>query len=141
MSRPNFLKRKYLINKPLQFKYALLIGGVLFVMMLLVQTHTYLLIQSLLPNLFSSTLGRSVRAIQLWMAINSVIYLIVIAALSIFISHKIAGPLYRLEKSIQEILDSNDVRQRISLRKGDELQSLADLINRLLERFAHVSKN
>jgi methyl-accepting chemotaxis protein len=141
MPRPHFLKRRYLINKPLQLKYAFMIGGVLAIMLILVQIHTYLTIQTLLPNLFSSFMGRQIRSIQFWLAVNSVIYLAVVAFLSIFISHKIAGPLYRLETAIQEVLESNDPAKRISLRKGDEFQTLADRLNQLLERLAQAKKS
>jgi methyl-accepting chemotaxis protein len=136
MPRPNVFKRTYLINKPLQIKYALIIGGVLIVMLVLVQIHTYLTIQSILPNLFSSVLGKQVRTIQFWLAVNSLIYVAVVGILSVFLSHKIAGPIYRFETAIQEVLDSGDSTKRIALRKGDELHSLADRLNRLLEKFS-----
>lgn len=140
MPRPHFLKRQYLINKPLQIKYALMIGGVLIFMLMLVEVHTYLTIQSILPNLFSSVIGRHVKNLQFWLVVNSLIYLAVVAVLSVVISHRIAGPLYRLETSLQDVLESGDTSKRISLRKGDEFQSLADLINQLLERLAQARK-
>lgn len=136
MPRPNIFQRTYLVNKPLQIKYALMIGGSLLVMLFLVQFHTYLTIQSILPNLFSSVLGRQVRSLQFWLVVNSVIYLALVAFLSILISHKIAGPIYRFETAIQEILDSGDTSRRITLRKGDEFHTLAERLNRLLERLS-----
>jgi methyl-accepting chemotaxis protein len=136
MTRPNILARKYLVNKPLQIKYALLIGAALAVMIVLVEVHTYLTIQSILPNLFSSFMGREVRAIQFWLMVNGLVYLLVVAALSVVLSNRIAGPLYRLETVLKEVIESGDPSKRIVLRKGDELQSLADLLNRLLERMS-----
>jgi len=50
--------------------------------------------------------------------------------LSIFLSHKIAGPIYRLETDIGELSKGN-LRKRVRLRKGDELKTIAGQINNL----------
>ncbi|MCC6502984.1 MAG: methyl-accepting chemotaxis protein [Deltaproteobacteria bacterium] len=47
-------------------------------------------------------------------------------------SHKIAGPLYRFEKSIDEMA-SGDLTSRFNLRANDQLEELASRINRLSE--------
>ena len=47
-------------------------------------------------------------------------------------SHKIAGPLYRFEKSIDEMA-SGDLTSRFNLRSNDQLEELASRINRLSE--------
>jgi methyl-accepting chemotaxis protein len=46
----------------------------------------------------------------------------------IFISHKLAGPLYRFEKSLKEI-GQGDLTCRVSLRRRDQLSDLADTLN------------
>lgn len=43
-------------------------------------------------------------------------------------SHKIAGPLYRFEKSIDEMA-SGDLTSRFNLRSGDQLEELAGRLN------------
>lgn len=55
-----------------------------------------------------------------------------ISTLSLFLSHRIAGPLYRFEKSIEEIIRGN-LSFRIKLRKKDEAKELAESINRMIE--------
>ena len=47
-------------------------------------------------------------------------------------SHKIAGPLYRFEKSIDEMA-SGDLTSRFNLRSNDQLEELASKINALSE--------
>jgi len=62
---------------------------------------------------------------------------------SIFISHKIAGPLYRLKKSLAEITAGN-LNIKIKLRKNDDLKDLAEHINLLVEElrtFINTLKN
>lgn len=57
-----------------------------------------------------------------------VVFVIVIAILSIFVSHKIAGPVYRFERSAR-VISSGDLTQRVKLRYGDELRELQDVFN------------
>jgi methyl-accepting chemotaxis protein len=45
-------------------------------------------------------------------------------------SHKLAGPLYRFEKTLEN-MGSGDLTHRFSLRQKDQMKSLADKINEL----------
>lgn len=56
---------------------------------------------------------------------------------SIYISHKIAGPLYRFHATLQEI-EKGNLRTRISLRKFDEAQPLAMAFNHVLENLDYL---
>ncbi len=47
------------------------------------------------------------------------------------VTHKFAGPLYRLRGVIQEALQGGEIRE-ITLRRGDELQDLVEDFNKLL---------
>lgn len=62
-------------------------------------------------------------------------------AVFMFLSHRIAGPLYRFEKILSEIEDG-DLTTRVSLRKTDQLAelkgSLNIFINSLDERMARI---
>ncbi len=49
----------------------------------------------------------------------------------IYLSHRIAGPLYRFEKTIDDI-SKGDVSFRINLRKTDQLKELQPHLNNLL---------
>ena len=51
---------------------------------------------------------------------------------SIYISHKIAGPLYRFELTLKQITQGY-LNTRIRLRKYDEAQFLADRFNESIE--------
>lgn len=57
----------------------------------------------------------------------------VIIAFGIVVSHRIAGPLYRIERTIDEVVRGEDVAL-IRLRKKDEqeLKNLAERINKLI---------
>lgn len=54
---------------------------------------------------------------------------------SLWVSRRIAGPFYRLEKDLETILHGAAASgQKVQLREGDPLGHLADLVNELLER-------
>ena len=55
----------------------------------------------------------------------------VIAASSIVFSHRIAGPIYRLEQTLDKLIKGEDT-EYIQLRKGDELKGLAVRLNELI---------
>lgn len=63
----------------------------------------------------------------------------VIAASSIVFSHRIAGPIYRFEQTLDKLIKGEDT-EYIQLRKGDELKGLAVRLNELI-RTLGKSKN
>lgn len=68
--------------------------------------------------------------------LSSLVAIIAAGALTIIftlvISHRIAGPLYRLEKDITEVNNGN-LNMEIRVRKDDELQDLAKSLNQMLK--------
>ena len=54
--------------------------------------------------------------------------IIQIVLLTIFFSHKVAGPVFRLEKTCHGMIQGS-YTDEIHLRRGDELQNLALLLN------------
>jgi|SRR5437879_796116 len=54
------------------------------------------------------------------------------AVFSIYLTHRLAGPLFRFEQTARELIRGN-LALRIRLRKGDELHELAGLLNEVLD--------
>ena len=50
------------------------------------------------------------------------------------VSHKVVGPIERLEHEIKHIAESGNYTKRIHLRENDELKPVANAINRLMDR-------
>jgi len=128
------MRRIYLIKRKLQMKYALMIGAVLAGAMALMQAHTFLLIQGTQLTTVDPLLVEALKSLRMWMLASGLVYVIVIPLLSIFISHKIAGPLFRFERTLEQAIENKGPIPPIRLRDGDELQEMAELINKLLER-------
>jgi len=76
---------------------------------------------------------KAVLASLLWIfGIGIFIIAAQIALLTVFFSHKLAGPIYRLEKACHSIIEGN-YAEKIFLRKGDEMQNLAQLMNEAVQ--------
>lgn len=69
-----------------------------------------------------------------------VVFGVVIAILSIFVSHKIAGPVYRLEETTR-VIASGDLTYQVHLRHGDELKDLQEAFNQMSEKLRTMVAN
>ena len=65
----------------------------------------------------------------LWIFGAGILIVIVqLVLLTIFVSHKVAGPIYRFEKTCHDLIGGN-YKDLVHLRKGDDMQNLAVLLN------------
>ncbi len=60
--------------------------------------------------------------------------LVVALIITLFFPHSFAGPLYRIERDIKEKIGEGDLTARFHLRKGDNVNELADSLNSMLEK-------
>ncbi len=64
--------------------------------------------------------------------INNLLLMLIIMVVGVFYSHRIAGPLYRMEQDIIRVL-SGERNVTIRLRKKDKLKPFAEQLNRLID--------
>jgi len=137
MPAKRIFRRTFLIKRGLQFRYI----GVIFAIALLasiVSGYTvfitgWTLLGEKLANVYPQ--GRLIqvfRVANLALVKNLLFVSPLIFVLGLLFSHKIAGPLYRIEKSIYDISKGN-LSLRVRLREGDDLRGLADIINNMTE--------
>ena len=55
----------------------------------------------------------------------------VVAALSLVVTHRIAGPIYHIQQHLTHVLQGKSVMP-LHLRRGDEFHELANLINQVI---------
>ncbi|MBU1888107.1 MAG: hypothetical protein KKB46_02810 [Candidatus Omnitrophica bacterium] len=67
-----------------------------------------------------------------YVLVAAIIALLLFSWRMLVLSHRLAGPIYRLEKDLEDIAKGN-FSIRIKFRKKDELKSIADGINRILD--------
>jgi methyl-accepting chemotaxis protein len=144
----NFIKRKnYFIEKKFQAKYILLT-----VLMLLTYTFIFVVIlfaPYMLTLYFDYPIAEKADAARVILLLHGTIWpwlggiILFFGVVSIFISHKVAGPLFRIKKALSQVTDG-DLSVVIKLRKWDDLKDLADHINKLIEElrtFVNTLKN
>ncbi|MCM8766292.1 MAG: methyl-accepting chemotaxis protein [Candidatus Omnitrophica bacterium] len=75
--------------------------------------------------------------------VTTIIVGIATIILTLFISHKIAGPLYRFKKELSSV-GNGDLSKNFQIRKYDQLQDLAvsmnEMINKLRENLGELKK-
>jgi nitrate/nitrite-specific signal transduction histidine kinase len=81
---------------------------------------------------------------MLWVFGAGIMLVIIqIVLLTIFFSHKVAGPVFRFEKACHSMIQGV-YTNKINLRKGDEMQNLSLLLNEVCEvtnkRFSELKK-
>ena len=133
-SRPPLWRSRFYVH-PIQRTYAFWFATYLFVYSLLVFGLCLLLpsfiagIKLVLPL---SVEERALAARQFLTLAETMwpgLFALIVAAsgVSIYITHRLAGPLYRIEESLREMGQGN-LAVRVQLRKSDELQEVARLI-------------
>lgn len=125
-----------IISSGLQFRY---VGGVLFAMLFVSLVVGYFIYQNIWNVLLNESRyndwspflnavkDQTDRQIFFGVAISIVLMMVV----SVYMSHKIAGPLYRLKKCFLDVA-KGDLSFEMRLRKGDELTDLVDDFNGMM---------
>ena len=137
IGRPRFKRTQFIVARKFQVKYA---GVILLLMFLTAGFCSYAIYYTTMIS-FGEKLANVYPQGQLVSIVNSVNFRILasiivisplVGFLGIYLSHKIAGPIYRIEKFLST-MSTGDLTSRITLRKGDEMVSLADSVNRLTD--------
>ncbi|MGQ2811317.1 HAMP domain-containing protein, partial [Leptospira interrogans] len=54
---------------------------------------------------------------------------------------KMAGPIYNIKNQLRKLAAGEEPARKIKIRKGDEFQELADLLNQVIETRINNRKN
>ncbi|NQT90419.1 MAG: hypothetical protein HQ558_04100 [Candidatus Omnitrophica bacterium] len=128
-------RKQYIIKRAFQFKYT---GTILFFIFLtailscgVVYFATFPYLSEKLANVYPQGRLTAVLGSAYTKLFLSTALMVPIAVwFGIILSHRVAGPWYRLENIIRGIAEGDHTLE-VKLRKGDELQSLAGAINTL----------
>lgn len=139
--KPSVFRRKFVVNP--RFQYTLMgalvvIALVGFVCLYYSQHYFFSEFDSLADRMgFPSThtfrifiehQKDSLRNLFIYVGIINIIF---ISLMGLFLSHSIAGPIYRIIRSLDDITNGGDVK-KITIRKNDMFQELPEAINKAL---------
>ncbi|MDP2929463.1 MAG: methyl-accepting chemotaxis protein [Candidatus Omnitrophota bacterium] len=132
-----YRRKQYFVAKKFQLKY---VGVILLLVFLTAIMCSYVIYYTMmltmgdkLANVYPQ--GRLIAIVNMVnFRILFVMLLLapIIVITGIYASHKIAGPLYRIERFFESVA-GGDFSMPIILRKNDELKSLTDGINKVVE--------
>lgn len=126
----NRLEMRYLRLLVLSLVFpTLIVGGCLYYLIF------YLLAEQIgIPEAVIDQLSPVVQKVNIFLIISIPILFFISISVGIFLSRRLAGPIERLEKELDEIVKGSLTSRRLQLRKGDELRPMIDSVNILLDR-------
>ena len=134
------MRKFYLVQNRLELHYlrllvlslvlpTLAVGGCMYYLIF------YLLAQQIgIPEVVVEQLSPVVQKLNIFLLVAIPLLFIVLISIGIFLSRRLAGPIERLEKELNEIVKANLLSRRLKLRKDDELKPMIDDVNILLDR-------
>ena len=145
ISRQKFKRKQYLVAKKFQLKY---VGLILLLMFLTAALCSYviyytsmMLMGEKLANVYpQGRLIHIVKLVNFRILLSVILVTPLVAVIGIFLSHRIAGPIYRIEKFLDNMA-AGDLSSRIFLRQGDELIIVANSINKLADSLESTVRN
>lgn len=129
-------------SRSFQLRYSLAVFGALVVTTGLLYLY---LDRGLGEGYFHSlvTLSQLENALPVSLAVTFTVQLVLILLLSIginlFVSHRIAGPIYRYEQSLRQITEG-DLRREVRVREKDQLLGMVDALNDWQESLRRVGE-
>jgi len=137
MPEQKYKRKILLIDRKFQYKYVFVLLSLLLISVFMVAFTTFYVIwnQVIDEFFFVPEAAKKLSHIFVsttWMVAAASVILGVLSAMAgIFLSHKIAGPIYRVKK-VAEQLKTGDLSAVVRFRKGDDLQELADTLNDMI---------
>lgn len=134
-----YKRSKYFIKKKFQAEIILKFSMVLFIGILLSTALLFLFSQDTLTSSYANS-GLEIKntgtAIMPAVILTNLITLGIISIFSIivmlFISHKIAGPMFRFEKDLKRV-SKGDLTVKVNLRKKDQFKDMALGLNQMIQ--------
>jgi len=124
-----FKRKQIYINMDLQFKYSLVLIFTMFIEMVIVGLAALFVLSQPKPDIPGANIYfiyRVVLGVILFMTLCNI-------TVGVYLSHKVAGPLFRMVMCTKEVANGN-LKIQVNLRKGDEMRELEASFNDMTER-------
>jgi len=131
-----YKRRKILINRKIQFVY---LGLSLIPMLVLSGTIYYLIYITIIhhiaiPEIIINNILKPFSTVNILLLIALPIVIAVVTYRALITSHRVAGPLYRIEQDLKQMAKTGDFSRQIKIRQKDQLQGLTTKVNNLLSK-------
>jgi len=122
-----FQRRTVLVKRRLQLKYAAIVFAAVAVAAVIVGGDIAYTMIKFISRENPDLMPHAIDIMKLD-ALKLLLFMGIMFVVSLFVSHRFAGPIFRFERSAQA-LSSGDLTHRVSLRTGDDLMELQNQFN------------
>lgn len=127
-----YINRSFQTNFILKFVLILLLGGGISIGLTLLACKGTLTTSFINSKLVIQNTSYAIMPSVIYTNLITTSVVVLIAVLvTLVISHKIAGPMFRFDRDIQRIAQG-DLKSRIHIRKGDQLEEVANSLNNMI---------
>jgi len=131
-SHPKMRRRRYLVNRRLQLGLGFRFLMLLLLFALFMGFEFYMVFWPVVSECVpEAQLSTAIRLVTMRLAYFALPIGFVILAVVVVLTHRVAGPLYRIQNTLDRLIDNQDASP-IELRKHDELKGLTERINRII---------
>ncbi|MGB0691849.1 MAG: hypothetical protein ACPGPD_04000 [Pseudomonadales bacterium] len=140
-----FKRRQYLINPGFQLKFMLYLALAVLAVLTVLYTSNYLYYDQLIAqgkdiglnaqHPYFNFINEQRLLLNRVYFFTAAVAFVLLMVFGLFLSHRIAGPIYRLEKYMNQIRAGEEGLDPVRLRKGDFFPELADIVNGLVTYF------
>jgi len=133
------MRLRFIMTNPLQRKYLILILFSMLLPVAVVGMCLYYVIfqltaeQLAIPESIAANLIPVLHKINFLLAVSLPPLIVLLFIWGAILTHRLTGPIMRLEKDLKKIVEG-DFSIRLKTRKNDALRSLAELINKAIDK-------
>ncbi|HBA61901.1 MAG TPA: hypothetical protein DCZ92_14035 [Elusimicrobia bacterium] len=135
-----FQRKTILIKKHLQYRYmALIFASVLLAFIVVGLDVLWTVSKVVNDHPMMQPMLEELGAMVPMFAIKVVMYLGIVLIMSAVVSHRMAGPIFKFEKSCSTVAEG-DLTHRVYLRQGDQLMDLQEHFNNMVGAMHETAK-
>ncbi len=131
-----FVRKKFLIQKDFQLKYVgfivLIIAAISALVLLTVHLSIWAALQNQVSPQVQAAIVEILHNMNILFMFEIPIVLLIAAFAGIMFSHKVAGPVYRLQQAAKQVA-RGDLTSNVHLRRDDELKNLSSAFNSVVD--------
>ncbi|MFH1594089.1 MAG: methyl-accepting chemotaxis protein [Candidatus Omnitrophota bacterium] len=133
------MRIRFITKNPLQFKYlALILSSILIPLFITGGSLYYIIFQVMaeqlaIPESIACNLIPVLNKVNVFLLVSLPPVVLLLFMWGTLLTHKLMGPLERLGGDLKKISEG-DYSIRLSLRKNDDLRSVADSVNKIINR-------
>jgi methyl-accepting chemotaxis protein len=129
---PRIKRKIVIIKRGMQMKFVLLVSVFVFIAITAIGVDFYFHFGREVQNFMDPSLYELFRSDSYIFLLKLALYMVGVTIFAVLASHKLAGPVYRFERSARTVA-SGDLTHRVRLRVGDELEDFRDEFNAMIE--------